>query len=132
VGALFVLIPFPSAHNSNVGSDRWAGAGRASGNNATRVGRSGRVTMGYLETRRKAAETPRRDERPVNTFVVRRWPPDCAGERYEIAHVQSGQRTVVADFSSASAWIGEFSRTSVSLNVRPDVELAGSTATLAQ
>lgn len=88
--------------------------------------------MAYLETLRKAIETPRRDDRPVNTFVVRRWPSDRTGERYEIAHVQSGQRTVVADFSSASAWIGEFSRATIGPNGRPDVELAGSTATLAQ
>ena len=88
--------------------------------------------MANQEMRRKAAETPRRDDRPVNTFVVRRWPPDRAGERYEIAHIQSGQRTVVADFSSASAWIGEFSRSAVILNGRPTVEAAGTTAPLAQ
>ena len=88
--------------------------------------------MANLEMRRKAVETPRRADRPVNTFVVRRWPPDCTGERYEIAHVQSGQRTVVADFSSASAWIGEFSRAAVILASRPAVEVAGSTAPLAQ
>jgi hypothetical protein len=72
--------------------------------------------MAHLETRRRAVETPRRDERPVNTFVVRRWPSDQAGVRYEIAHVQSGQRTVVTDSTSASAWIGEFSRVGTPLN----------------
>jgi hypothetical protein len=63
-----------------------------------------------VETRRKATETPRQCDRPVNTFVVRRWSPDRVDERYEIAHIQSGQRTVVTDLSSASAWIGTHSR----------------------
>ena len=82
--------------------------------------------MAYtVETRRKTTETPRQGDRPVNTFVVRRWPPDRAGERYEIAHVQSGQRTIVTDLSSASAWIGEFSRPGVCPNETPDLSLAG-------
>jgi hypothetical protein len=74
--------------------------------------------MANLETRRTAAETPTREDRAVNTFVVRRWPSDRTGVRYEIAHVQSGQRTVVGDSSSVSAWIGEFSRTGTSLNAQ--------------
>jgi hypothetical protein len=81
--------------------------------------------MAYqVETRRRATETPRSKDRPVNTFVVRRWSPDRADERYEIAHVQSGQRIVVADVSSASAWIGEFSRPGVCPNNAPDLDLA--------
>ena len=82
--------------------------------------------MAYqAETRRKATGTPRHGDRPVNTFVVRRWSPERADERYEIAHVQSGQRTVVTDLSSASAWIGEFSRPGVCPNKTPDLSLAG-------
>jgi hypothetical protein len=82
--------------------------------------------MAYqVETRRRATETPRSSDRSVNTFVVRRWSPECADERYEIAHVQSGQRTVVTDVSSASAWIGEFSRPGVSPKETPDLSLVG-------
>ena len=77
-----------------------------------------------VETRRKPTETPQSGDRPVNTFVVRRWPTDRAGERYEIAHVQSGRRTVVADVSSASAWIGGFSRPVARPSGTPDLGLA--------
>ena len=82
--------------------------------------------MAYqLETRRRTTEKPRSNERPVNTFVVRRWSPDCANERYEIAHVQSGQRTVVTDVSSASAWIGGFSQPGAGPNETSDLSLVG-------
>jgi hypothetical protein len=77
-----------------------------------------------VETRRKATETPRSGDRPVNTFVVRRWPPGRAGERYEVSHVQSGRRTLVPEASSASAWIGELSRPAICPSSTPDRSLA--------
>jgi hypothetical protein len=81
--------------------------------------------MAYqVETRRRTTETPRSNDRAVNTFVVRRWSPDRADERYEIAHVQSGQRIVVTDVSSASAWIGEFSRPDVCPDNAPEMDPA--------
>ena len=61
-----------------------------------------------LETRGADATTQAAHSRPVNTFIVRRWPPDSAGTHYEVAHVQSGQRAVVADLPAASVWMGGF------------------------
>ena len=63
------------------------------------------------ETRSAVATTPPAHSRPVNTFIVRRWPPDSAGTHYEVAHVQSGRRTVVADLPAASVWMGGLTAT---------------------
>ena len=61
-----------------------------------------------LEARRAGIATQMANSRPVNTFILRRWPPDSAGTHYEVAHVQSGQRAIVADLPAASAWMGGF------------------------
>jgi hypothetical protein len=52
--------------------------------------------------------TERRAERAVNTFVVRRWQVAGTEARYEIAHIQSGRRTVAAGDAVAAAWIVGF------------------------
>lgn len=58
-------------------------------------------------------------ERPaVNIFVVRRWQDAGAETRYEIAHVQSGQRTVAAGDAVAAAWIGGFAQGAQGLPAR--------------
>lgn len=58
-------------------------------------------------------------ERPaVNIFVVRRWQDAGAETRYEIAHVQSGQRTVAAGDAVAAAWIGGFAQVEQAFSAR--------------
>lgn len=50
------------------------------------------------------------ERRAVNIFVVRRWQDAGAETHYDIAHVQSGRRTVAADDAVAAAWIGGFAQ----------------------
>ena len=61
--------------------------------------------MNRLGTQSPGVTTERR---AVNTFVVRRWQAAGAETRYEIAHVQSGRRTVATGDAVAAAWIGGF------------------------
>ena len=68
--------------------------------------------------------TGRRAESAVNTFVVRRWQAAGAEARYEIAHLQSGRRTMATGAAGAAAWIGGFGPGTVCPADRPVVARA--------
>jgi len=44
--------------------------------------------------------------RLYGAYVLRCWRLDGGAERVEVAHVQSGERAVVASLAAALAWIG--------------------------